>query len=66
MLPTIESIDTEATACVPVVAAPKCDKVIHLHLQHLQHLHMQHLQHLHLQHLPVTVCINQFNRRRKN
>ena len=27
MLPTVESFDTEATACVPVVAEPKCDKV---------------------------------------
>merc|ERR1719266_442649 len=27
MLPTVESFDTEATACVPVVASPKCDKV---------------------------------------
>ena len=27
MLPTVEPFDTEATACVPVVAKPKCDKV---------------------------------------
>ena len=26
-LPTIQEADLEATACVPVVATPKCDKV---------------------------------------
>ena len=33
MLPTVESFDTEATACVPVVAEPKCDKVASLKIQ---------------------------------
>ena len=60
MLPTVESFDTEATACVPVVAEPKCDKVGRILMEMRYYLTLCHHDHPMLVQvelvLPKQVC----------